>query len=147
MRSRKCLQNCRNSLHRDLYGNSMRRKYGNRKVMFGGLIFDSRKEYRRWCDLGLLEMSGEIAHLRRQVEYILIPEQRAESTEKYKRGPKKGLCKPGELLERKVTYIADFVYEKAGETVVEDCKGMRTKEYIIKRKLMLYVHGIRIKET
>ena len=125
----------------------MRRKYGNKKIKVGGLVFDSKKEYRRWRELGLLERAGEIANLRRQVEYILIPEQRAQSTEKYTRGPKKGLRKPGELLERKVTYIADFVYEKAGETVVEDCKGMRTKEYIIKRKLMLYQHGIRIVET
>lgn len=52
------------------------------------------------------------------------------------------------LLERSVKYIADFVYtDKAtGQTVVEDTKGVRTKEYIIKRKLMLYLHGIRIKE-
>lgn len=125
----------------------MRRKYGNKKIKVGGLVFDSKKEYRRWRELGLLERAGEITNLRRQVEYILIPEQRVQSTETYTRGPKKGLCKPGELLERKVTYIADFVYEKAGETVVEDCKGMRTKEYIIKRKLMLYQHGIRIVET
>jgi hypothetical protein len=125
----------------------MRRKYGNKKIKVCGLVFDSKKEYRRWRELGLLERAGEITNLRRQVEYILIPEQRGQSAEKYTRGPKKGLCKPGELLERKVTYIADFVYEKAGETVVEDCKGMRTKEYIIKRKLMLYQHGIRIVET
>lgn len=125
----------------------MRRKYGNKKIRVGGLVFDSKKEYRRWRELGLLERAGEITNLRRQVEYLLIPEQRAQRTETYTRGPKKGLCKPGELLERKVVYIADFVYEKAGETVVEDCKGMRTKEYIIKRKLMLNVHGIRIVET
>lgn len=125
----------------------MRRKYGNKKIKVGSLVFDSKKEYRRWRELGLLERAGEITNIRRQVEYLLIPEQRAQSTETYIRGPKKGLCKPGELLERKVVYIADFVYEKAGETVVEDCKGMRTKEYIIKRKLMLYKHGIRIVET
>ena len=44
-------------------------------------------------------------------------------------------------------YVADFVYEDNGDTVVEDTKGMRTKEYVIKRKLMLYRYGIRIKET
>lgn len=125
----------------------MRRKYGNRKVKAGGLVFDSKKEYRRWCELGLLERAGQIANLRRQVEYVLIPEQRAQSVEVYARGPKKGKSKPGKLLERKVVYIADFAYEEAGEAVVEDCKGMRTKEYILKRKLMLYVHGIRIRET
>ena len=52
-----------------------------------------------------------------------------------------------ELIERGVYYIADFVYYRDGEYVVEDAKGVRTKEYIIKRKLMLYVHGIKIKEV
>jgi hypothetical protein len=34
-----------------------------------------------------------------------------------------------------------------GETVVEDTKGFRTKDYVIKRKLMLWVHGIKIHEV
>lgn len=47
-----------------------------------------------------------------------------------------------------MTYIADFVYTDAatGKLVVEDAKGMRTRDYIIKRKLMLYIHGIKIRE-
>ena len=68
------------------------------------------------------------------------------SDEVYKRGEKKGQSKPGRLLEKEVTYIADFVYYKDGELIVEDTNGFRTKDYIIKRKLMLYVHHIRIKE-
>ena len=56
-------------------------------------------------------------------------------------------CCPFGLLERKVTYIADFMYEENGKAVVEDTKGLRTKEYVIKRKLMLYKYGIRIEET
>ena len=50
-------------------------------------------------------------------------------------------------MERPCTYVADFVYKEGGKTVVEDTKGFRTKDYIIKRKLMLQVHGIRIKEV
>ena len=46
-----------------------------------------------------------------------------------------------------MTYAADFVYTEDGQTVVEDAKGVRTKEYIIKRKLMLYIHGIQVKEV
>ena len=58
----------------------------------------------------------------------------------------KMLCKK-KLIERGVYYIADFVYYRDGEYIVEDTKGVRTKDYIIKRKLMLYVHGIKIKEV
>jgi hypothetical protein len=50
--------------------------------------------------------------------------------------------------ENEAYYRADFVYlDKEGHLVVEDTKGFRTKEYLLKRKLMLLVHGIRIKET
>ncbi|MGM9680364.1 MAG: DUF1064 domain-containing protein [Eubacteriales bacterium] len=83
--------------------------------------FDSLAEYRRWKELNLLLRAGLISDLRRQVRYELIPKQGKERT---------------------VYYIADFVYAENGETVVEDVKGVRTKEYIIKRKLMLYRYGI-----
>ena len=133
---------------RNYKGTASGSKYHSKKIKApDGEIFDSRKEYKRWCDLTLLERAGEIKNLQRQVPYLLVPEQRAPSTEIYKKGSRAGQPKPGPVLERKVTYIADFVYEINGETVVEDAKGMRTKEYVIKRKLMLYRYGIRIKET
>ena len=125
----------------------LRRKYGNKKIQAGGQVFDSKKEYKRFCELSLLERAGEITNLQRQVPYLLIPEQRAPSTEVYKKGSRAGQPKPGPVLERRVVYIADFVYQQNGETVVEDTKGIKTKEYIIKRKLLLYRYGIRIKET
>lgn len=124
----------------------MRRKYGNKKVTIGGMVFDSKKEAKRFEELFLMEKAGEISGLRRQVKYVLIPAQREFLDELYTRGEKKGENKPGRLLERECTYIADFVYYKDGEVIVEDTKGFRTKEYIIKRKLMLYMHHIRIKE-
>lgn len=112
-----------------------------------GTVSDSIKEARRGEVLLQLQRQGKITDLRRQVRYELIPAQ----YETYERYGKKGQrLKDGvRCLERKVEYVADFVYTIAetGENVVEDAKGVRTKDYIIKRKLMLAVHGIRIKET
>lgn len=109
-----------------------RSKYGNLKVTRDGMTFDSIKEYRRFCELRLLERAGEVAELRRQVKFELLPSQRVD----------------GKVVERPVTYIADFVYtDKDGQQVVEDTKGVRTKEYIIKRKLLLHKYGIRIREV
>lgn len=116
-------------------------KYGRKKVTVDGLVFDSKKEAKRYQELTALELSGEITDLHRQVTFILIPDQREPDTI----GPKGGI-KRGKVLERKCTYVADFVYKKDGEPVVEDTKGFKTKDYIIKRKLMLYMHNIRIHE-
>lgn len=125
-----------------------RNKYGARKVTVDGVTFDSAKEYRRFCELRLLERAGEIAGLRRQVKYILIPAQRACCNEIYTKGKKKGCFKPGKLLEQECSYIADFVYtDKDGRQVVEDTKGFKTPEYIIKRKMLLWFYGIRIREV
>ena len=115
--------------------------YHNKKVIYNGVTFDSKKEAQRYGELLLLEKAGAITGLQRQVKFILIPAQR-EANIIGKRG-----VKPGKLIERECSYIADFVYQENGETVVEDTKGIRTKEYIIKRKLMLWMHGIRIKEV
>lgn len=123
--------------------NRQRNKYGARQVTKNGMVFDSKREARRDTELRLLQSAGEIKELKRQVKFALIPAQR----EPDKTGPRGGIIR-GKVIERAVDYIADFVYidAKTGETIVEDTKGMRTKDYIIKRKLMLYVHGIRIRE-
>lgn len=117
-------------------------KYHNHKVRRDGLTFDSKKEHKRYNELLLLERAGEITNLRRQVKFVLIPTQREPSQIGTRGGVKKG-----KLLERECSYIADFIYGKNGKMVVEDVKGIRTKEYIIKRKLMLRVYGIRIREV
>ena len=99
------------------------------------MTFDSHKEARRYQELRLMERAGLIRNLRMQFPFVLIPEQKDEN---------------GKLLERAVTYKADFMYlTRDGKIVVEDVKSeaTRTREYIIKRKLMLKVHGIRIKEV
>ena len=124
-------------------------KYGNKKITYQGEEFDSKRECYRYIDLKFLESCGAISNLRRQVKYELIPTQREKSTKVYKKGRKKGQPREGKIIEKAVTYIADFTYTDAatGETVVEDSKGFRTKEFVIKRKLMLYVHGIKIREV
>lgn len=123
-------------------------KYGNQKVCINGETFDSKLEASRWLWLKGLEKQGKISGLQRQVKFELIPKQVEESTEVYKRGAKKGLHKPGKVIEKSVSYIADFVYtDQNGNVVVEDTKGVKTPDYIIKRKLMLNLGGIRIKEV
>lgn len=122
-------------------------KYHSEKVTLDGERFDSRKEFRRWQELRLLERSGKINDLRRQVKFVLIPAQ-YESYERYSSKTGKRLKDGRRLLEKECSYIADFVYSCPGETkVVEDTKGVRTADYVMKRKLMLWVHGIRILET
>ena len=102
-------------------------KYGNRKIKApDGQVFDSVKEFHRWGVLRLLERAGKVQNLQRQVNFELIPKQDGE---------------------RACTYVADFVYMENGKQVVEDCKGFKTDAYKMKRKLMLWVHGIRIRET
>lgn len=113
----------------------IRRKYNNKKVTVDGITFDSVKEANRYSELILLQRAGKIKDLRRQWKYVLIPSQYAEVDGKRK------------CIERECTYVADFVYLQDGEIIVEDTKGFRTPEYKIKRKLMLFLKGIRIKET
>lgn len=120
----------------------MANKYKSRKITKNGITFDSLKEYRRFCELVLLERAGRIQNLQRQVKFQLIPAQYEPDTI-----GKRGSIRRGKCLERAITYVADFVYIEDGKQIVEDSKGVRTKEYILKRKMMLYFHGIRIKET
>ncbi len=111
-------------------------KYHARKWELDGHLFDSQKEARRYQELRYLLRAGLINNLKMQVPFLLIPAQKDER---------------GKVIERAVTYQADFVYTntESGEMVVEDVKSpvTKTREYIIKRKLLLFRHGIRIKEV
>ncbi len=101
----------------------MANKYGAKRT--NG--YASKREAARAAELKLLERSGEITDLREQVPFELIPKQ---------------------IGERSCKYVADFVYrDHDGITVVEDSKGYRDPVYRIKRKLLLAVHGLRIRET
>lgn len=124
-----------------------RRKYGNTKITVDGIQFDSKREAARYQELQLLERAGVISFLQRQTKFQLIPDQHAPSNAVYTKGPRKGQRKPGKLLEKECSYIADFCYIQNGETVVEDVKGYRTEVYRIKKKLMLERYGIQIREV
>ena len=106
-------------------------KYNSKKTFVDGMRFDSKKEAGRYLVLKMMEETGEISDLKRQVKYTLIPGKRWSDGKKH----------------RDVSYIADFVYTKDGETVVEDVKGFRTDAYRIKRNLMKEIYGIEVKET
>ena len=119
-------------------------KYHNRKVSVDGETFDSKKEASRWLELQLLLKAGKITNLERQKKFVLIPAQYEPDVI----GPRGGK-KRGKLIEHECSYLADFYYYNPTFDcwVVEDTKGMKTKDYIIKRKLMLYMKGIRILEV
>ena len=120
-------------------------KYQAIKTVVDGIEFDSRKESRRYQELKLMQRAGVIQDLKMQVKYILIPAQ-YETFERYGKNGQR--LKDGQrLLEKECSYIADFVYIENGKEIVEDTKGVKTKDYILKRKMMLWIHGIRIKEV
>lgn len=123
-------------------------KYLSKKTEVDGIVFDSKKEAKRYQQLKLMEKAGVICNLKRQVKYELIPAQ----------------YNNGKLVERAVSYISDFEYDElvkarqrtvmlyddasiVGKHIVEDVKGVQTDVYKIKRKLMLYKYGIRIREV
>ena len=110
-----------------------RSKYKAKKTIVDGMKFDSMKEAQRYRELKFLEKAGAIKGLQRQVKFVLIPKQVDKRTKK--------------TLERELSYYADFVYYMHGERIVEDVKGYKTDVYKLKRKLMLWVHGIQITEV
>ena len=107
-------------------------KYHNKKVIVDEIKFDSKKEARRYNQLKLLEKAGIIKNLQRQVKFELQPS-----------------FKYNNKTIRAINYIADFVYEQDGKQIVEDVKSEATKKdkvYLIKKKLLLYIFNIEIKE-
>ena len=121
-------------------------KYGNQTKKLDGIFFDSKKEARRYAELKMLLKVGAISDLELQKPFELIPAQ-YEPVVRYGKNGKR--LKDGKTcIEKSCVYKADFVYfdRELNQLVVEDTKGMRTTDYIIKRKLMLYIYGIRIKE-
>lgn len=98
-------------------------KYRNNKTLIDGIVFDSRLEAQRWCELKILERAGEITDLQRQVHFELQPSFR----------------KNGKTI-RKIEYVADFVYRdrKTGRMIIEDTKGMKTAVYKLKKKMFEY---------
>lgn len=111
-----------------------RNKFGAVKTEVDGIVFDSRKEAKRYQDLKYLQLAGEIMGLTVHPTYDLV------------------------VNGRKVCiYEADFAYtdlvgpsaQAAGGPCknVEDVKGVKTPIYRLKKKLMLAVHGITVSEV
>ena len=99
-------------------------KYGNEKVRWNGILFDSKHELERWIVLKDMEKRGEITWLRRQVRYKVIPEMEYNGKK----------LKPN-------YYVVDFEYDKDGETILEDAKGVETEVYRLKKKLVYQIYG------
>lgn len=111
-------------------------KYGNKKTEVDGIVFDSKHEALRWIELKYMERAGLIRDLKRQVRFCLVPTIEGEGKK---------------IRQRAVYYVADFEYWEKNydcwKRVVEDAKGVRTDVYKLKKKLMLWRHGIEIKEV
>lgn len=116
-------------------------KYHSRKAVVDGIVFDSGREACRYQQLKLLEKANKITGLALQVKFELLPAQYEETVEVFTKGPKKGQPKRGKCIEKAVFYVADFVFCENGRMIVEDAKGCRTKDYIIKRKLFRLRYG------
>lgn len=97
-------------------------KYGNVKVLYENQIFDSKRELKRYKELQLLEKFGEISGLTTQPAFTL----------------QDGFTDFSGHKQRQIVYRADFQYRENGNTVVEDAKGHKTKEYLLKKKLFLF---------
>lgn len=119
-----------------------RNKYHATKVTFDGITFDSKKEGLYYLKLKDMMHRGEISDLRLQVPYELLPAIYRDETVHLKTKDKV----VRKLIQRPVTYVADFVYTKDGEEIVVDTKGVRLPDYIIKKKMMLALKGIEITE-
>ena len=101
--------------------NKKKSKYKNEETVIDGYIFDSKAEGNRYKELKFLENIGEISALKLQPKFLLQPAFR----------------KNGKTF-KKIEYIADFMYSQNGKIIIEDVKGMETKEFKIKRKLFEY---------
>ena len=121
-------------VYKKLVSNSIdvkQNKYHNKKVEYDGIVFDSQKEKAWYIKYKLMEKAGEIWDLQRQIKFPLI--------ETFKLNGK---------TYRTTYYIADFVYlDNDGKTHVIDVKGFKTREYLLKKKLMAWKYGIEIEEV
>lgn len=154
-RTAKYIRCWKRNMRNKFYGKS-KNKLNNTCVTVDGIGFQSLREADRYMELKLLLRAGRISNLELQKKYELIPAQYeiVETGEFYKVGEMKGQPKTKRVcVEQSVDYYADFVYEEDGKTIVEDVKGFQDPssstyaKFVIKRKLMLWIHGIRIREV
>ena len=97
-------------------------KYGNRKTVVDGIIFDSKKEAEHYTKLLAMIAAGYVTRITRQPRYEL-----------------QGSFEKDGKKFRKMEYVADFEVTYAdGHVEVIDVKGMRTDVYKLKRKMFEY---------
>lgn len=121
-----------------------RRKYGNKKVEYLGILFDSKKEMQRFLVLKEAQGKGIISDLELQPKWELIP----KITETYVKHLKTKDKKCERTVQLPITYTADFAYTKDGERIIEDVKispKMLPKEFVLKVKMMRAIHGIKVR--
>jgi len=99
-------------------------KYGAKRTIVDGIVFDSKREAARYVALRTLLRAGKISGLQLQPKYDLTVN-----------GVKLG------------KYIADFMYVENGSVIVEDSKGFKTPVYRLKKKLLKALYGVEIRET
>lgn len=104
-------------------------KYHNNKIEYDGILFDSKKEMSYWIKFKLMEKSGKISDLKRQVKFILQPSYEFN----------------GKTI-RQISYIADFTYIQDKQMHIIDAKGVKTEVYKLKKKMFEYKYGIEIEE-
>ena len=128
--------------------NNKRSKYGNKKVKYEGLKFDSEKERDRYIFLKEQEKLGNIQDLQLQVKYELIPAIKEEYVEHLKTKDKVKT----RTIQLAITYTCDFQYYKNGELVTEDVKASPKtasldKTFLIKEKLFRWKFNRPIKRV
>lgn len=99
-------------------------KFKNKKVKINDKVFDSMAEGDRYVELNLMQRAGEISGLKLQPEFVIIDEFKIR---------KRSVAK--------TIYRADFMYIKSDDCIVEDVKGKKTMDYMLKRKLFLQRYG------
>lgn len=109
------------------------KKYQNKPQEVDGIKFSSKKEAREYSRLKLLQDRGDIKGLKIQVKFDF---------------PIGGKVVRFVDSNRILTYIADFEYfDMYGNRKVVDVKGFKTRDYLIKKALMMAVHGILVEEV
>lgn len=103
-------------------------KYGARRTEVGGIVFDSKRESERYSELLFLQAAGEISNLETKTPACVFQ-----------------LVVNGVRIGR---FTCDFRYTEKGKPIIEDSKsGVASRDYVLRKKLMLACHGITIRET
>ena len=108
--------------YRQLVTGTHANKYGAIKTTVGNKTYDSKKEAHRAMVLKSMQEQGLISNLKEQQRFVL--------QESYMNNKGKKI--------RQIEYVADFTYTQDERQIVEDCKGIKTDVYKLKKKIFEY---------